>query len=694
MMFTIDIDTGGTFTDGFFTKGIEAKWVKVDTTPHDLAVCLMECIREGARVFDLEMEDMLHQTNVIRYSTTIGTNSLIQKIGPKLGIIVTKGFENTLYASIQSRVDVSGDFPKYLESFVQPQMIIGLEEEIDNSGNVLCPLDDEEIRQAMECLLESGARTIVISLRNSYFNAVHEQRAKNIIESEYPRHYLGSVPVLLSSEVTTRTNDHLRANVVILSAYLRQDMVRFLYRADEELHKTGYTKPLLVTHSTGGVARVAKTTAIDTYNAGPTSGLMGCSLIAKELYGIEDFVSIDVGGTSIDVGVVTDAKPSLSLQPRIEEIPVNIPLIEILSLGGGGGAIAKVQIESGTIIVGPESAGAMPGPASYDLGGTKATVTDADLVLGFLDPDYFLGGIKKLNRERAFTAIQDQIAAPLGITVEQAAYKIVQAVEEETAKRIRRYIEESKLEIGKIGLFVFGGAGGTRCCRYASYLGMHRVMVFAFNAVASAVGSSLLDVLHIYESPIGYTLRSSSGSYLAKNKYEEFNAIVRHQQSAALRDMRGEGFSAENISYRLELELWGNLGGRILEAPFLYLESEDPIKSICKSYDRQSSVAPVQGEIRAEAFRLSARCPTPHYQFPKLEPAEADSSKAFKGKREVYWGENYVPTVIFEQELLDCGNQVEGPAIIESRNTTCVVPPGWKYIVDSYLNGLLEETGR
>ncbi len=207
--FTIDIDTGSTFTDGFMTAGDRVELVKVDTTPHDLTVCLLNCIEEGAKRFGLRPEELLSKTSVIRYSTTVGTNSLLQKKGPKLGVIVTEGFADTLYASADKASEV-------LTGIVQTNMRIGLKEKTDSYGKVVQPLDEKALRQAVEYLLDSGARSLVVSLKNSAINATHEQKAKAIVDSEYPRHYLGSLPVLTASAITSHHDDHVRTNTAVL----------------------------------------------------------------------------------------------------------------------------------------------------------------------------------------------------------------------------------------------------------------------------------------------------------------------------------------------------------------------------------------------------------------------------------------------------------------------------------------------
>lgn len=346
--YTVDIDTGGTFTDGFFSYGDQFEAVKVDTTPHDLTVCFNNCIAEGAKRFGFKnVSDFLKETKTIRLSTTVGTNSLIQQTGPKIGLIVTKGNEKALYQQ---------DDNPLLNFLIQPELVVSVDEEVSENGELVKAINEEEVKLATKQLLEQGARVLVVSLRNSHANQQNEKRVRKIIQEDFPKHYLETKPIQLGSEISSRANDAIRTNAAVVNAYLHPDMVKYLYKADEGVRQKGFTKPLLIAHANGGVARVAKTKALDTYNSGPASGLMGTRYIGK-MYGLDNIMSVDVGGTSTDVGLISNGELTFDTESSIAEIPVHSPLIHVLSVGGGGGSIAKVTPE-GTIQLGPESAGA------------------------------------------------------------------------------------------------------------------------------------------------------------------------------------------------------------------------------------------------------------------------------------------------------------------------------------------------
>ena len=454
MSYTIDIDTGGTFTDGFFVEGSRVRTVKVPTTPHDLTLCFLECITAGARQLEVSVEDMLVNTEVIRFSTTIGTNTLIERNGTKVGLLVSHGEEGTLQVTGEE-----GDEPP----LVHPEMVRTLKGSVAEDGRVIEAVDRDEALQAAQQLLDDGARCLVVSLKNSAYNATQEQQVRTWIKEEYPRDYLGSVPVFLSSDITNLPGNRERTNAAVLNAYIHARLVKFLYKAGEDLRKRFYNRPLLIVHATGGVARVAKTKAINTYNSGPAAGLMGAAALSR-LYGIKDLVSGDMGGTSFDMGLVRNGQPNFTLRPEVEGLPLATPMVAIRAIGAGGGSIAAVR--RGKLQVGPQSAGALPGPACFDLGGTNATVTDADVVLGYIDPAYYLGGAMKLDRKKAAEAIEARVGSALGLDLISAAMAIRDGVDMSMGTELKAVVDSTSKDFNPV-LAIYGGAGSAHCCGLA-----------------------------------------------------------------------------------------------------------------------------------------------------------------------------------------------------------------------------------
>ncbi len=693
MKFTINIDTGGTFTDGFITRGDEYQKVKVETTPHDLTVCFSKCIEEAAKKFEMGIGDFLAESEIIRFSTTISTNSLIQRTGPKLGLIISRSLLSEL----------TRDTSPIIDFLVNKEMVIALDEEIDDSGEVKKPLSEEEARRAVRKLQETGAKSLVISLKNSQFNPEHERLIKGIVLKDYPRYYLGYVPTMLSSEVCIRPDENLVANTSVLNAYIHQDLAEHLYKADDYVRNSGFPNPLLIVHNDGGAVRVAKTKAVNTYSSGPVAGLMG-SLLMSRMYNLPNVATLDLGGTSLDLGIITDGTVEYNTEPVIHGIPINIPMMNVSSTGSGGGSIASVNTNSKEIQVGPESAGAVPGPACYGLGGNRATVTDADVVLGYIDPDYFLGGRRELDKNSSYNVIKDQIADPLGISVEKAAYKIKEVLEFNSSEAVRRVIEKKGKHPQEFSVFAFGGASGLHCCGIADYAGTpKRIYTFPTNSVFSACGLSTMDVVHTYETRKKVILRSAANIYL--EDLEKFNDVVGKMEKVAYRDMRGEGFPAEAVQFDLEMEISSGKHTEMIGFPQillksakdvqdisrLFLRSAKDVQTVCDTFTQQCSEVLPKENITVNVFKLRAICPVTHYR-PAVYPSKGENAgKALKGKRPAFWGEGFKETNVYDRMRLESGNVVEGPAIIEDDDSTYLIPEGRKYRVDEYLSGIIEK---
>ena len=673
MAFSIDIDTGGTFTDGFFLSGGRSASVKVPTTPHDLTECFLKCIEAGAARFGLPVEDLLYQTEVIRFSNTIGTNTIIQRDGAKVGLILSRG---------------QGDLAPCRESdgkapLVPPDMVREIGDEVGPDGEVVSEPEAEEVLARAQELIDAGARCLVLALDGSDRNPANERRARGFIKDLYPRDFLGSVPVFLSSDISRRGGEAQRVNAAVLNAYIHAKLVRLLYKAGEELRQRLYGRNLFIVHNNGAVARVAKTRAINTYNSGPAAGLLGARLIGG-LYGAQDLISADMGGTSFDLGYVRGGRPSYTLQPDVEGFPVNVPMLSIRAIGAGGGSIASVN--GNGLRVGPQSAGALPGPVCFDLGGAEPTVTDADLVLGLLDPDFFLGGAMKLNAAKAREVITRKVAEPLGVSPEQAALAIKRDIDRAMADELALINQGMGPDVDPL-LVVYGGAGPTHICDIASAAGLKKIVMTPFSAVFSAFSSLGMDVGHLYSRRVGLTLEDSGLD-------EALQAARAAMEAEARRDMRGEGFAPEEIAYALELFLQPAQGGPEVKA--------------AAPADLAGGLGPVQAEARAllaaqgwsgdgalklNTLSLLAQAAVPHYEFPQMPKAKGDAGQAVKGRRRIFTEKEgqgaEVP--VYDRALLGNGHSLAGPALVESEHTTIYLPAGWGLKVDQFNNALLEE---
>ena len=709
MRATIDIDIGGTFTDCFITADGKITLTKTPTTGHNLSVGFMRAIREGAERLGLGLPDLLKETDIIRYSTTVAMNKLIERKGPRLGLITTEGFEDTIFIGKGSQWadGMTVKEQRNLARISRPspliprELTVGAKERVDSSGNIARPLNEQDVLQKVQYLVDRGVRGFVVSLLWSFANPTHEQRIREIIRQEYPEVYLGSMPVLLSSDVSPKRFEYTRTMTTVLNTYLHQTMEEELAGMGDELRDFGYRRPIMMIHNTGGMAEVYRTAAVDTYNGGPVAGLMGGAYLGK-VYGFRNVVVTDMGGTSFDLGLVVEGSTRFyQFNPVVDRWLVDRTILDTHSIGAGGGSIARVNpFLANRLEVGPESAGSMPGPAAYDQGGRECTVTDADVVLGYINPDYFHGGRMRLSKERAARAIRERVARPLGVEVEAAAYLIKKIVDANMGNEILRQTVLKGYDPREYMLFAYGGAGPTHCCGYGAHVGAQKIVTFPYSPVFCAFGSATMDVVHIYERSKRIPLvKPVTREYFTD--YEEFNGVVRSLQEKAARDIRSEGFADEEVLLSLELDMryGGQLNIKRTISPKLFLSSPEDAEAVYEAFAREYSQAysPLglfpEGGVDIENFVLRATIPRPKHEFPTFAARGPDPSRALKGKREAFWemARGFQPTNVYDQSLLECGNIIEGPAIIEAEDTTIVLPPGKTYTIDRYLNGVIED---
>ncbi len=707
----INIDIGGTFTDCYLINSDKVAYSKAPTTRHNLSRGLVRVIKQCAEELDISLEQVLQETDLIKYATTLAMNALLEHKGPKLGLITTAGYEDTIYIGKASQwwdalpLELAKDVRRAErpEPLIPRDMVVGLRERVDCFGEVIIPLSREEIQEQLQYLVNRGAMGFVVSLIWSFVNPEHEQMIKEVIREEYPDYYLGSQPILLSSEVCAKKNEYERTMTTVLTAYLHRAMAEELTELSNELKDQKYKGSLAIVHNTGGMASLYETSSVKTYNAGPVAGLAGgqgiCDLYDSEF---KDVIMTDMGGTSFDIGVLVDSKLRFyDFVPLIDWWRVSTSMIETKSIGAGGGSIAWINESLGnTIEVGPESAGSMPGPAAYDQGGDRPTVTDADIVLGYVNPDNFLGGKMKLNKDKAYKTIRDKIARPAGMEVEEAAMAIKRIIDANMGNEIFKETNLKGYDPREFALFAYGGAGATHCCGYATFVESPVIVTFPFSSVFSAFGVSCMDYLQIYEKT-SFMIFFDAASESYTDEYDLFNDVVKELKDKAIQDARKQGFRTGDIVFELELEMRYGLQPNItrVRAPKSSLNSKKDAVSLGEaftnayniSYGEASSYP--EGGVEIVNFIMRSIIPVPKFNFPKLKSKGRDSKKALKGKRPVFWQETkgFRKTNIYELEALKCGNIVDGPAVIEARDTTYVINPGKRFRIDNYLNGIIEE---
>ena len=662
-MLTADIDIGGTLTDGIFIDDKKLVCVKVDTTPHDLTVCLFECLAQGGTQLGFaDLDGFLENLELIRWSTTITSNVLAEQRGPRIGLLVSGGHEKDLYGNEPHSV--------VLNKIISECDVIGVNE---NSS-------DTDIMNSVRSLLESGVRRICVSLKGAHGHPEREMQIKEIIDQQYPDHFLGSVPVLAGSDISKSADNTTRTYCAIINAYTHGALAATLFKAEDDLREGHrYAGTFLVSHINGGVAGIAKTKAIDTIESGPVLGVQGSAHLAKA-YGINEVVALDVGGTTAKVSVLGNAEPLQRKPSDFFGIPVQISLPYLRSMALGGGSIVKTVAngKEGKITLGPESMGSLPGPACYDLGGDKATLTDAFVASGLINPDYFLGGTKTIQLAAAREAIQEQVARPLKISVEEACRNIIDVAFGAVAGLIGHAGAELGQELSGHSLFAYGGNGGLFACGVAEKARLNQVYFFALGPVFSAFGSSVSDISHVYERALEIT--SISDGAIA-----ELGAIVADIKAESLRDLLGEGIKPEGIQYACELEI-GRSGrpAMAVACPETVFRDAGSFRAFLESSDGAKAEPIVIELIR---MRIYKAMPKPAL---KAKPMRGlDSSHAIKGERKVAWGSSKGTAQLYRWEALEPGNRMEGCAVLEGENSTYFVPEGWKLVVDQFGNAKL-----
>ncbi len=701
MSAAIEIDIGGTFTDCYVRQEEREVWCKARTTPFDLSQGMSRAIDDAAQRLGLSTDGLLADTEIIRYSTTLAMNKLIERKGPRLGLIMTEGFEDTVLIGRASQWSDGIPFKEQRniagadkpEPLIPKHLTVPVKERIDHRGRVLRPLDEGQLLAQLDALVDAGVRGFVVSLLWSFMNPVHEQRIRELIEREYNETYLGSMPVFLSSEVSPRKFEYTRTTMTILNAYLHQSMYEELIGIGQGLRGGGYRNPLMMVHNTGGMASVFRSAAVHTYNGGPVAGLMGSAALGRS-YGYSNVVVTDMGGTSFDIAMVVEGSTRFyQFAPTIDRWTVDATILDTRSIGSGGGSIASVDPLLGNRLdVGPESAGSIPGPAAYDQGGRLPTVTDADLVLGYLSAERFHGGQLTLSHRRAERAIREHVARPLEIEVPEAALLIKRIIDAKMGAEIYKQTVLKGYDPRDFVIFAAGGAGPVHCCGYADAAGMDKVVIFPFASAFCAYGSSTMDVLHVYERSRRLALLTP-GRRVWFADYEAFNAVVDALRTLARRDFAGEGFDPEQISYALELDMkfGGQLNVKRVAAPMLTVGSREDMESVYAAFEREFSEAysplglnPEAG-VEIEAFILKASLAQPVPDRPQLTAGGPDPAAALTGRRDARFSDQDAAqaTPVFEMDRLRPGHRFTGPALIDSDDTTVVVEPGWSCAVDA-----------
>ncbi len=683
----LGVDVGGTFTDfvahdsdtGFFSVG------KTLTSQHDLAVGIVRGTRETAERSGFEVSDI----SLVTYGTTLVANLLLERKGVKVGLITTEGFRDVLETGTEQRYDMYDLTARRAEPLVPRHLRRTVSERMSFDGDVLVPLNLGTLDQIIATFEKSGVETIAVALLHSYRNPSHELAIRDYLSKRHPQY-----TVSLSSEIAPEVREYPRTSTTVANAYVDPPLRRHLAEMEHGLRTLGFGGIIYLMLSEGGITTLdaARSFPVRLIESGPAAGAMAAAYYG-EILGHRDLLSFDMGGTTAKLCLITDGSPSrtnefeAAREHRFKKgsgLTLKVPAIDMIEIGAGGGSIAYID-PLGLMKVGPQSAGADPGPACYGLGGKEPTVSDADLVLGLLNPSYFLGGEMALDPDAARTAIESRLAAPMGMSVTQAARGIHEVVNENMATAARMHAAEQGLDIRGSALVAFGGAGPVHAYGVAKLLGLNKVIC--------PLGAGVMSSLGMLVAPKSYSAVQSYISQLDDVDWVHVNDIFKSMEATAIDLIESAGVKTEDIEIQRSADMRYVGQGFEIVVPVpdgkLGPASQDELAT---AFDTtyEALFGRVLNEVPVETitWRMTASEPAPRPKI-RFQTARSDAdSEGIKGERPVYFTDEnrFVDCPVFDRYNLDPGSTVRGPAIVEERESTVFVGPDANCTIDEHLN--------
>ncbi|MFQ5989633.1 MAG: hydantoinase/oxoprolinase family protein [Candidatus Methylomirabilales bacterium] len=687
----LSVDIGGTFTD-FSLLDLSTGEVSVHkllTDPENPAQALMQGASELLKRVGIDFERL----RVVVHSTTLTTNAIMERKGARTGLITTKGFRDILQLGREQIYDIYDLHAQLPVPLVPRYLRQEVAERLNRNGEVLRHPDEGEALSAVGELVKQGVEALAISLLHAYKNPANERTLKTIIASRFP-----DLTLSLSSEVAPVINEYERTSTTVADCYIKPSVSRYLGGVEGKLRQEGYRGSFLVMHSEGGVlgSETAREHPVRLLESGPAAGALAASFYGS-LLGQPHLISLDMGGTTAKICVIEDGRPSVTNAIEVARVhrfkkgsglPIVIPVLDLSEIGSGGGSIAWVD-NLGLLRVGPQSAGAKPGPACYAMGGDRPTVTDANLVLGYLNPDYFLGGRIALDVVAARRAISG-LAEALGMSEIEAAWGVYNVVTENMAASARIYIIERNKDPRNYALIAFGGAGPAHACQVARILGVRRVIAPLAAGVTSALGC--------LTAPISFDEVRSLPGLLEDSDWDTVNQIYREMERRSLGMLQEVGVSPNRAELvrSADMQLVGQIHQINVPVPHGGLGSaslermEADFHEIYQGlYGRKNLSIPIE----VQNWRLLARGPKPSVHLRKEAiTGEADPRTAGKETRRAYFpaGGGYVDCPVYDRYRLVPGSQLEGPAVVEEQESTAVIGPQDRASVDEWLNLIID----
>lgn len=665
-MLSVAVDIGGTFTDVVCRndKG-QIQYFKIPTTRKDESIAVLNAVQR------ISVDWGVPTSSIQRFAhgTTAATNAVLERGGAKLGLITTRGFRDVLEIGRQMRqqmyhVILDPQTPVFL---APRQRRLEVSERINAAGEICTPLDEDGVRAAAHALVGQGVEAIAICFLFSFVNPKHELRAREIIAGEFPELF-----VSVSHEVDPAFREYERTVITAFDAYLKPVIDRYLGRLEKGLVSSGVDAPLQVMQSRGGLmaSSVTRRRPVRLFLSGPAAGVIGARAVASSV-GVADLITVDIGGTSCDIALISSGKALVRAEGLVDGYPIRVPMVDVNSIGTGGGSIAWLDAAGG-LRVGPRSAGSEPGPACYGRGGTQPTVTDASVVLGYVDPNYFAGGSLKLDATRSERAIYDHIASPLGLSLHEAALGIHRVLNARMGEGIRMVSVRQGFDPRQFSMLPLGGGGGIHVTALARELRIKRIVVPKFPGVLSAAGLLAAPVEH--EVPVAF------GKPIEGLELSELSAAFAELDARASELMAHEsiGDAPRTTNYFADVCYIGQ--SYTIEVPFC-LEGPKPLSTLYEDFLKLHARIygySTRGAVRIVNLRAVHQAGGLEHLHDGIHlPQQNDP---IKGERKVLvaGSGDFVQARVFDRLSLPVGFVFQGPAVLEQPDTTTLVEPGWR----------------
>lgn len=682
--YRLGCDIGGTFTDFVLVNNTTGEFHtnKCLTTPSDPS----DAIEQGIRELDEKLPGFLDQVEEIIHGTTLVINAIIERKGARTALITTRGFRDVLELGREKRYDAYDIFSEYPEPIVPRPDRVEIDERIMADGRVLKAVDEKEAMAVLEKLKKDGIQSIAVCFINSYENPVNERRMKEIIEREAPDLFLST-----SIEVLPEIKEYERSCTTAVNAYVKPITYWYLNKLINRLGTIGFQGKLFIMLSSGGITSVetAKEFPVRIIESGPTAAVIASQHYGK-MFNIKDMFCFDMGGTTAKSCLIQNGHAGLVSTFEVGRVqrfqkgsglPIQVPVVDLMEIGAGGGSIAKIS-NMGLLQVGPESSGADPGPACYGQGGDNPTVTDSDLVLGYLDPDFFLGGTMKLDIERSKKAIEEKIAKPLGTTMVEAAFGIHDLINETMASAAKTHIAEKGGNPNIVTVTAFGGAGPVHTYGLAKKIGARTILIPPLAGVGSALG--------FFTAPVAFDMSRSHRKVLDDADFKEIEALFGELETESAKILEGAQKGDAIIYNRTLLMRFVGQGAEIdlnIENVDFQTFSKQDIRTLFDTeYKRLYGRTAEESPVEFVTFKVRASLPKKPFTISKLTTANRDINACIKGQRKAFsiTKKDYIPYTVYDRSKLFPEASFEGPAIIEERESTIVMGEDARVRVDDF----------